>query len=86
MVKNLSAKVGDTGDAGDSIFDLWVIRKIPWRGKRQLTLVFLPGKFHGQRSLMGYSPWGCRVGHDLVSEQCTHATNSSHSSIYLLCF
>ena len=24
----------------------------------QLTPVFLPGKFHGQRSLVGYSPWG----------------------------
>ena len=24
----------------------------------QLTPVFLPGKFHGQRSLAGYSPWG----------------------------
>ena len=22
--------------------------------------VFLPGKFHGQRSLSGYSPWGCK--------------------------
>ena len=28
-----------------------------WKG--QPTLVFLPGKFHGQRSLQGYSPWGC---------------------------
>ena len=27
-------------------------------------LVFLPGEFHGQRSLAGYSPWGRRVGHD----------------------
>ena len=27
--------------------------------------VFLPGKFHGQRSLEGYSPWGCkRVRHE----------------------
>ena len=26
--------------------------------------VFLPGEFHGQRSLVGYSPWGHRVGHD----------------------
>ena len=26
--------------------------------------VFLPGEFHGQRSLEGYSPCGCRVGHD----------------------
>ena len=38
-------------------FDLWV-RKIPWRRKWQLTPVLLPGKFHGQRSLVGYSPWG----------------------------
>ena len=27
-------------------------------------LVFLPGEFHGQRSLVGYSPWGRRAGHD----------------------
>ena len=38
-------------------FDPWV-RKIPWRRKWQPTSVFLPGKFHGQRSLGGYSPWG----------------------------
>ena len=31
-------------------------RKITW--KLQFTPVFLPGKFHGQRSLVGYSPWG----------------------------
>jgi len=35
----------------------WV-RKIPWRRKWQPTAVFLPGKSHGQRSLVGYSPWG----------------------------
>ena len=41
------------------------VRKIPWRRKWQPTSVFLPGKFHGQRSLASYSPWGCqRVGHD----------------------
>ena len=38
-------------------FDPWV-GKIPWRRKWQSTPVFLPGKAHGQRSLMGYSPWG----------------------------
>ena len=38
-------------------FDLWV-RKIPWRRKWQPTPVFLPGKFHGWRSLVGYGPWG----------------------------
>ena len=36
-------------------FDLWV-GKIPWRREWQLTPEFLPGKFHGQRSLVGYSP------------------------------
>ena len=40
-------------------FDLWV-RKIPWRRKWLPTPVFLPGEFHGQRSLMGYSPYGCK--------------------------
>ena len=30
----------------------------PWRRKELLTRVFLPGEFHGQRSLAGYSPWG----------------------------
>ena len=34
----------------------WV-RKISWRRKWQLTPVFLPGEFHGQRNLAGYSPW-----------------------------
>ena len=34
----------------------WV-GKIPWRRKWQPTPVFLPGEFHGQRSLVGYSPW-----------------------------
>ena len=38
-------------------FDSWV-GKIPWRWKWQPTLVFLPGEWHGQRSLVGYSPWG----------------------------
>ena len=28
--------------------------------KGMATLVFLPGEFHGKRSLAGYSPWGCR--------------------------
>ena len=32
--------------------------KIPWRRKWHPTPVFLPGKSHGQRSLVGYSPWG----------------------------
>ena len=39
-------------------FDSWV-GKIPWRRKWWLTPV-LPGKFQGERSLVGYSPWGHR--------------------------
>ena len=40
-------------------FDPWV-RKIPWSRKWHPTLVSLPGKFHAQRSLGGYSPEGCK--------------------------
>ena len=40
-------------------FDPWV-KKIPWNRKWQPTSVFLPGKFCGPRSLMGYSPWSCK--------------------------
>ena len=32
----------------------------PWRRKWQLTQVFLPGEFHGQRILTGYSSWVCK--------------------------
>ena len=38
-------------------FDAW-FRKIPWRRKQHPTLLFLPGKPHGQKTLVGYSPWG----------------------------
>jgi len=38
-------------------FDPWV-RKIPWKRECQPIPVFLPGKSHGQRTLVGYSPWG----------------------------
>ena len=34
------------------------VGKIPWRRKWQSTPGLLPGKYHGQRSLVGYSPWG----------------------------
>ena len=49
-------------------FSHWV-RKIPWRRKWQPTPIFLPGKSHGQRSLAGYSAWGRKVGHNLVTKQ-----------------
>ena len=40
-------------------FYSWV-RKTPWSRKWQPTPAFLPGESHGQRSLVGYSPWGCK--------------------------
>ena len=39
-------------------FDSW-IGKILWRRAWQPIPVFLPGEFHGQRSLEVYSPWHC---------------------------
>jgi len=40
-------------------FNPWV-GKIPWRRAWQPTPVFLHGESHGQRSLVGYRPWGCK--------------------------
>ena len=40
-------------------FNLW-FGKILWRREWLLTPVFLPGEFCGQRSLVNYSPWGCK--------------------------
>ena len=34
--------------------------RVPWRRKWQPITVSLPGELHGQRSLMSYSPWGCK--------------------------
>ena len=49
-------------------FDSWV--KILWGRKWQPTPVFLPGKFHGQRSLACYSSWGNKKdGQGLVTKQ-----------------
>ena len=46
------------------------IGRSPWRGKWQPTPVFLPEKSHGQRGLVGCSPWTCkRVRHSLATKQ-----------------
>ena len=51
-VKNLSS-------VQETRFDPWV-GKIPSGREWQPTPVFLPGEFHGQRSLAGYGSWGCK--------------------------
>ena len=50
VVKNLPVSAGDRFDA--------CVTKIPWWRNWQPTAVFLPGESHGQRSLVGYNPWG----------------------------
>ena len=43
-----------------------MVKNLPANGKSpggrewHPTPVFLPGEFHGQRSLVGYSPWRCK--------------------------
>ena len=58
----------------------WV-RKNPWRRKWQPTPIFLPGKFHGQRSMAAYSLWGCKE-----SDRTEHARAHTHThTIALQC-
>ena len=59
-------------------FNSWV-GKIPWRRKWQPTPVLLPGKLHGLRSLVGYSPWG-RKESDMTKQLHFHF----HDTIKLL--
>ena len=61
-------------------FSPWA-RKIPWWRKWQPITVFLPGNFHRERSLSGYSPWGHK---DL--DMTEHAVNVLHESLLLAAF
>ena len=58
-------------------FDPYV-GKIPWRRNWQHTPVFLPGKSHDQRSLVGFSPWDCK-------ESDTTEQVSPHTDINSVC-
>ena len=57
-------------------FDPWSGRS-PGEGNGLPTPVFFPGEFHGQKSLVGYSSWSCRIRHDWVT--------SSHSLYLTVC-
>ena len=61
------------------------------RRKWQTTPVFFPRKFHGQRSLAGYSPCGCKESdrtehahtHDEITSDIFHRTGTNHHKIYM---
>ena len=48
----------DGSDGYESACNAENLGSIPWRKDWLPTPVFLPGEFHGQRSLVGCSPWG----------------------------
>ena len=60
MVKNLPANAGDIRDVGL----IHGLGRCPGGGHSNTGIhsipVFLPGESHGQRSQLGYSPWGCK--------------------------
>ena len=55
-IKNPPAKAGDTRDVGSTPGS----GRCPGDGNGNPLQVFLPGEFHGQRSLPDYSPGGCK--------------------------
>ena len=62
-------------------FDPWV-RKIPWRRKWQPTPVFLSGKSHGQRSLVGRGLWDWKESDATeytAHSACVHTHTRNHS-------
>ena len=69
VVKNLPTNAGDSGDVG----------LIPWGRKWQLTPVFLPRKFHGQKRLAGYSPWSHKQ-----SDTAEHAHVCTHTHTHTI--
>ena len=61
-------------------FNPWV-GKIPWRKKWQPTPIFLPWRFHEERSLADYSPWGCKKS-NLTDCSQTYVNSTGNSAQY----
>ena len=70
-------------------------RMLDWRRKWQPTPVFLPGKSHGLRMLVGNSPWGRKESHTTkqlhftqTTRYCAQITNAVGFlfSLFFLCF
>ena len=66
-VKNLPESERDLGSIPG-------VGKIPQKRAWQPSPVFLPGEFHGQRSLVGYSPWCCKESDTTDRLSTTHST------------
>ena len=71
MVKNLLA-----------IWEIWV-RSLGWEDPLEQemtpTPVFLPGEFHGQRNLVGCSPWGCKEWDTTEQQSTAHTRAHTHA-------
>ena len=68
---SLVAQTAKNSPARQETWGLSLVSKIPWRREHLPTPVFLPGEFHGQRGLEGYSPWG-RKELDMTDQLSTH--------------
>ena len=64
-------------DRGAWLATIHEVGKTPWSRKWQSTPVFLLGKFHGQRSLVGYSLWGHKES-GLTEHMHTHTHTHTH--------
>ena len=51
------------------------VRKSPWNNRWQPTPIFLPGEYHEQKSLAGYSPWCCKDWSDWEHMLCAGKSN-----------
>ena len=84
VVKNPPANAGDKRCG----FDPWV-GKIPWWRVWQPSPVFLPGESRGQRSQVGYSPWGHKeldTTERLSTHACTPTHRHTHTKFFPLTF
>ena len=72
--KESACKAGDLG---------LTLGEIPWLRKLQPTPVFLTQKSHGQRSMVGYSSWGCKESDTTNSNKMNEDISDSNCVIYL---
>ena len=77
--KEFACNVRDQGSIpGSGIF--------PGEGNGNPTLVFLPGEFHGQRSLVSYSPWSHKELDTTERHSYTHTHTHGLQLMFKFCF